>query len=506
MPLGGMPALPVWPFFYGCAAMEAAEVAAIAGGLGAACAVLAVERWVLLAGFAFLAAGEAGLVASTSGDGGVSPALLALGATGLVPLAIGAVLFVRWPRAVLPTVLAAAPFRPPLEFDRSNRLYVGVAEQGQLGRLLPLYAVLGAAGLAFAWTALRGAPVRGLPHIVSLPAAAFFILAAVSLTWSSDVDAGANTLAFFLLPFAALLAVAGRAPMPRLRVLAVIAVALACLFAAVGLWQAATHELFFFSPSVEVGNAFSSFFRVTSLFRDPSLYGRHVVLGIAVVLVLVLRRRLNPVVAFGLAAFLFAGLFFSYSQSSLVALFAVVLALAAFAGDRSLRLVAAVTAAVVLLGGAGLVAASVEDHSARRVTSDRSRRVELTAKVIRDHPVVGVGLGAQPVESQKRSTQGGSPSRFVSHATPLTVAAELGLIGFAAYVALLAGAAVLVERVRRRHVTLGLTLGAVLLALVVHSIAYSGFFEDPITWVALAIGCSFLVAGPTGDAAILEEP
>jgi O-antigen ligase len=445
-------------------------------------------------------------VASTSGDGGVSGALVALGAAGLLPLAIGAVLFVRWPKAMLPAILAAAPFRPPLEFDRSNSLYVGVAESGQLGRLLPLYGVLGAAGLAFAWMVLRGAPVPRLPYVVSVPAAAFFVLAGLSLTWSSDVDSGANTLAFFLLPFAALLAVAGRAPMPRLRVLAVIAIALACVFAAVGIWQAATHELFFFSPSVEVGNAFSSFFRVTSLFRDPSLYGRHVVLGIAVVLVLVLRKRLNPVLALGLVAFLFAGLFFSYSQSSLAALFAVVLALAAFAGDRGLRLVAAATAAVVVLGGAGLVAASIEDHSTRRVTSDRSRRVEQTAKVIRDHPLVGVGLGAQPVESQKRSRQGGSPSRFVSHTTPLTVAAELGLLGLAAYLALLAGAAVLVERVRRRNATLGLTLGVVLLALVVHSLAYSGFFEDPITWVALAIGCSFLVAGPTGDAAILEEP
>ena len=486
--------------------MEGAELAAVAGGLGAACVVLAFERWLLLAGFVLLGAAEAGLVLSTSGGDGLSAALVALGAAGLVPLAIGAMLFLRWPHAMLPTILAAAPFRPPLEFDSANRFYVGVAQEGELGRLLPLYGVLGAATLALAWRALRGAPVPRLPRIVTIPGAAFFLLAGASLTWSSDVDAGAKTLAFFLLPFAGLLAVGGRAPVPRLRVLAVIAVALACVFAAFGLWQAATHELFFFSPSVEVGNAFSSFFRVTSLFRDPSLYGRHVVLGLAVVLVLLLRRRLNPLLAAALVVFLFAGLFFSYSQSSLVALFAVVLALAAFVGDRRLRLFAAGTAAVVLLGGAGLVAASVEDHSARRVTSDRSRRIDLTVEVIRDHPLKGVGLGAQPVESQRRSEQGGSPSRFVSHTTPLTVAAELGLIGLALYIALLVGGALLVDRVRRRHATLGLTLGAVLLALVVHSLAYSGFFEDPITWVALAIGCAFLAAEPTGDAAILEEP
>jgi putative inorganic carbon (hco3(-)) transporter len=487
---------------------DAAQLAAVAGGLGAACALLAAERLLLLAGLALLAAGEAGLVLSTSGDNGVSTSLVALGAAGLVPLAAGAALFVRWPIAVLPTVLAAAPFRPPLEFDSGNRFFVAVAEEGELGRLLPLYGVLGAAALALAWAVLRGSEVRRLPLVVALPAAAFFALAALSLTWSKDVDAGANTLAFFLLPFATLLAVAGRASFPPglTRVLAAIAVALACVFAAVGLWQAATHELLFFSPSVEVGNVFSSFFRVTSLFRDPSLYGRHLVIGIAVLLVLLLRGRLHPLLALALIAFLWAGLFFSYSQSSFVALFVVVLAAAVAAGDRRLRAVAVVAAAIVALTGAGLVAAEADDQSARRVTSDRSRRIDLTLEVVRDNPVKGVGLGAQPVASQARSDQGGSPSRFVSHTTPLTVAAELGLLGLVAYLALLAGAAILVDRVRRIHFELGLTLAAVLLALVVHSLAYSGFFEDPVTWVAIAVGSAFLLrreAG-TGDTAILE--
>ena len=488
---------------------DAEQVAAIAGGLGAACALLAAERWLLLAGLALLAAGEAGLVLSTSADDGIPMSLVALGAAGLLPLAIGAAAFVRWPTAVLPVVLAAAPFRPPLEFDSGNRLFVAVAEEGELGRLLPLYGVLGAAALALGWATLRGREVQRLPYVVAVPAAAFFALAALSLTWSKDVDTGASTLAFFLLPFATLLAVAGRAPFPAelTRILAAIAIALACVFSAVGLWQAATRELLFFSPSVEVGNAFSSFFRVTSLFRDPSLYGRHLVIGIAVLLVLLLRRRLQPLLALALIVFLWAGLFFSYSQSSFAALFVVVLATALAAGDRRLRVVAVIAAALVALTGAGLVVAGVDDQSARRVTSDRSRRIDLTLEVVRDHPLAGVGLGAQPVASQARSEQGGSPSRFVSHTTPLTVAAELGLLGLVAYLALLAGAAILVDRVRRLHFELGLTLAAVLLALVVHSLAYSGFFEDPVTWVAIAVGSAFLLAreAGTGAAAILDR-
>ena len=471
--------------------MEAAELAGIAGALGAAAVLLAWERWLLLGGLAVLAIAEAGLVLS-AGSGGVSPALLALGAVGLVPAAIGAAAFVRWPAAVLPAILAAAPFRPPLAFGSENEYFVAVAEEGELGRLLPLYGMLAAAALALAWRAFRGRETPRLPRTVSVPAAAFIGLAAVSLTWTSELEAGANTLAYFLLPFATLLAITARTPFPHWmpRALAIVAVALASLFAAVGLWQAATRDLLFFSSSVEVGNTFSSFFRVTSLFRDPSLYGRHVVLGITVLLVVLVARRLNVLLAAALIAFQFAGLFFSYSQSSFAALFAVTLAIAVLWGGRQLIAVAAAALLVVVLAGAAYAVAGSDDRSAREVTSDRSRRVETTVEVIRDHPIVGVGLGAQPAESQARSEQGGSPTRFVSHTTPLTVLAELGVLGLAAYLAFLAGAAVLVERLRRRAPTLGLALGAVLLALVVHSLAYSGFFEDPVTWVAVGVACA----------------
>jgi O-antigen ligase len=93
---------------------------------------------------------------------------------------------------------------------------------------------------------------------------------------------------------------------------------------------------------------------------------------------------------------------------------------------------------------------------------------------------------------------------YVSHTTPLTVAAELGVVGIALYGLLLVAAVWLVEHVRHRDPALGLGLGAVLLALFVHALFYSGFFEDPITWLALAIGASFLVeTEATEDAATL---
>ena len=116
------------------------------------------------------------------------------------------------------------------------------------------------------------------------------------------------------------------------------------------------------------------------------------------------------------------------------------------------------------------------------------------------HPVAGVGIGAQPRASQKLATHFGPLQNFVSHTTPLTVAAELGIVGFVLYVGILAGAARSLAAVRRRHQALGLSLAAVFLALFVHSLAYSGFFEDPITWFVLGVAAAVL-AVPTTRAA-----
>ena len=117
---------------------------------------------------------------------------------------------------------------------------------------------------------------------------------------------------------------------------------------------------------------------------------------------------------------------------------------------RSLRLVAALTAALVLLGAAAIVLISAQ-RPLRQTLHERplaARRAD-AGRSSESHPVAGVGLGAQPVASQARSKQGGSPTRFVSHTTPLTVAAELGVIGLAAYLALLGGSAAVIEQVRR---------------------------------------------------------
>jgi O-antigen ligase len=477
---------------------DTAQLAAVGGALGSVLALLARGRFTLLAGLVVLAAAEAGLALSL-GSGSLDRLSSAAGAgaavAGLVVLGAAAALLARRPAYVSIAVLAAAPFRPPIDFDTSNRFLVSIADDGRLGRLLPLYFVLTAAGAALGWRALRDRPVRALPMAIALPAAAFFAFAFLSLLWADDVEAGTNLLAFFTLPFVALLATVARADYPAFvpRALAITALALASLFAAVGLWQAATHELFFYAPNLAVSNANTDYFRVTSLFGDPSLYGRHVVLGIGIALALLATRRwrTGPLVA--LIALMWAGLLFSYSQSSMAALLLVTLALAFATGDRRVRTAVGLLALLAAItAGAYVAVQMIDGESLNQITSDRTDRVEDTTRVIEEDPLQGVGIGGQPRASRRLAGSDRPTANFVSHTTPLTVAAEIGLIGLALYLWLLVGGVRLIGAVRRRDETLGLALGASFLALFVHALFYSGFLEDPITWFVFAVAAGWL--------------
>ena len=477
---------------------DTAQLAAVGGALGAVLVLLARGRFTLLAGLVVLAAAEAGLALSLgpgSLDRLTSAAGAGAGAFGLIVLGAAAALLARRPALVSIAVLLAAPFRPPIEFDTGSRFIVSIADDGRLGRLLPLYFVLLAAALALGWRTFRGRPVRALPKVVAFPAAAFFALAFLSLLWADDVEAGTNLLAFFTLPFAALLGTVARADFPDWvpRALAAVALGLAAVFALVGLWQAATHELFFYSPNLAVSNANTDYFRVTSLFGDPSLYGRHVVLGIGVALAMLAARRWRSWPLVALVVLMWAGLLFSYSQSSMAALLVVTLALAFATGDRRVRRAVGLLALLAALGAGGYVAVRVIDgDDLNKITSDRTERVEDTARVIEDQPVIGVGIGGQPRASRELLESDRPTPTFVSHTTPLTVAAELGAIGLALYVWLLVGGVRLIGDVHRRDNALGLALGASFLALFVHALFYSGFLEDPITWLVLGVAAGWL--------------
>ena len=474
------------------------ELAAVVGAAGALLALLPRSRAALVAGLAALAAAEVTLAWDLV-PGGLSSKLTSPGGIAVTVAGAGllaglAALLVRFPAAVAPVVVAAAPFRLPFEFGAENRFFVGLGDPGELGRLLPLYAVVGAAGLALVYRALRDDDFPALPRRAAVPSALFLALMVLSLVWAYDPPAAEDRLVFFVIPFAALLAAVARAPSrPWLpRVLAVEAVALASLFAVIGLAEAGAHRLLFYDPKVAVANSYTSYFRVTSIFSDPSIYGRHLVIGLAVLLVALWLGRLRFVVGVTFVSLLWAGLFFSYSQSSMVALAAVVVVVGFLVADRRTRRAIAISAGMLVLVAGLLFATLLRDESAARVTSNRSTLVGDTAVVFRNHPLVGVGVASQPAASRDEAGGAETARRNTSHTAPLTVAAELGVVGVLVYVAFLAGAVWLFAAVGRRNEPLGLALLAVAIVLFVHSLVYGVFVDDPLLWATLGIAAASL--------------
>jgi O-Antigen ligase len=477
--------------------VELAEAAAVAGAVAAPLLLLARTKLAFAAGLALLALAEAGLAFALIPDQldalAASPARVGALVVGLAAVAGVAALFARFPALVPAALLAAAPVR----------VTVGVSGE-EAFLLLPLYGVLAASALALVFGLGREAGLRPLPLFLAAPVGVFVAFAGLSLLWSSDPREGSIDLFFFLFPGAVLVAVVAQVLLTGFVYRSLVAVLFAstAVVAAIGLWQAWTHTLFF-ADDLQASNAYTTFFRVTSIFADSSIYGRYLALGIVVLFVLLWLNRIRPAVGLPLLALQLAGLYFAYSQSTYAALFAAVLVVALLAGDPRSRRIVAVTAAAVVLAGAGLVGVIASGESAGNATSARSGLASLTVPVFLDNPAVGVGIGAQAHASTQLEEARRRESRNVSHTTPLTVAAELGVLGLVAYAALLAGSAWGAFLAMRREPALGLSLLGAFTLLVIHSLAYSGFFEDPFVWLVVGLAAACLTA-PVVDAVAPE--
>ena len=84
--------------------------------------------------------------------------------------------------------------------------------------------------------------------------------------------------------------------------------------------------------------------------------------------------KIGVALAAPLMVLLFAGLYFSYSQSSMAALFVVAAAVTLVAGDRTARRAVLVATAVALIVAAGFVTVQARDESIRELTSGRWQR------------------------------------------------------------------------------------------------------------------------------------
>ncbi len=468
--------------------------------------------------------------------------LVALGIVGLVATLALALAFRRWPIMLPLAIVAALPFRVPLHAggDTANLL-------------VPLYLVIAGGVLAAVlgeWRQGRGASLRkpaldrpegdlpgsahkfspGGPPALAWALAGVVVLYALQTLYSPDFSKSLQNVCFFFVPFSLVYALLRDVTWDRklltlvLWVIAVEAVA----FVLVGTVEYASRELFW-NDQVIRSNEFHTYFRVNSVFWDPNIYGRYLALVIVVAMSALLwaKERRTLALLTALVAVLWFGLALTFSQSSFAALLAGLAVLAAIRWSLKWTL-AAVGAGAVLAIVIVLFAGGVSKLSPDRINVDTGGRTNLASggvTLFGQRPLWGYGAGSFPKAYREHIATKKAPVS-VSHTEPITVAAEQGVIGLAAYAALLITAVwtmsaglswggrrgvplrKLVSTSRQgpvRPTQCGFAEGhtptsppvvaraavlAAFVALLVHTIAYAAFYEDPITWVLLAAAAS----------------
>jgi O-antigen ligase len=409
----------------------------------------------------------------------------------------------------LAAVIARRPWLLPLLAVGTLPFRIPFESGGQSANLLvPLYVVVASGVLALAWERLRRPVAESSdwrerePGWTELALVALVVLYALQSLYSGDFEQALKNLAFFYIPFMLLfkLLITVRWP-PRVVIgCFALAVVLALGFAGIGALEYATKHLFLNQKLIQ-SNQFESYFRVNSLFFDPNIYGRFlamVMIGLAAPL-LWPRRGRHVVVGAAILAILWASLIFTFSQSSFAALLAGLAVLAALRyGPKP---VLAAVAAVALIGLVVVVAAPKAIHlnpksgkSVDRATSGRLDLMRGGLSMFTDRPLFGFGSGAFAKQFREREDVGSREAASASHTIPITVAAEQGVPGLAAYAALLIasfgllfqGLGGLRDRAPPERLVTRAYLAAAYTGLVLHTLLYAAFLEDPITWTLLA--------------------
>ncbi len=360
---------------------------------------------------------------------------------------------------------------------------------------------------------------RGVESLLLIVVALY----ALQTIYSGDRAKAAENVAVFYLPFALLFLILRDVRWTRellLRCLAVV-VALAVLFAGVGFVEYYRKELFL-NPKVVAANQYDNYFRVNSVFFDPSIYGRFLALVMIAVTTAVLsgagalgasgaqiRARRRELLGGALVLlWLLGGLVTSFSQSSIVALLLGLAVLAAWCWG--VRPTAYVSGAVLVLAAAVVLAAPASLHfglkgskgSASNATSGRTTLVKGGLELFAERPLEGYGSGSFETEYKRHSKADQATNEnavSASHTIPVTVAAEQGIVGLVVYAALLIAAFLVLFRDAGRSPP-RIAIAACFAALVLHTWTYADFLEDPSTWTLLAIGVALARAGDSWEA------
>ena len=440
-------------------------------------------------------------------------------------IAVGALayVFTRRPLLLPLAIVFALPFRVPLH---------GGGESANL--LIPLYLVIAGGVVATAigdWVARPAGPDPGRPAWLPRVLAAVVVLYALQTLYSTDFSKGLQNVCFFLVPFTLAFALLQDVRWDRrlLRWVLIVIGAEATAFVLIGSVEFLSKSLFW-NDQIIRSNEFHTYFRVNSVFWDPNIYGRYLALVTvtATGALLWTRTRDKFWLLSGLILVLWIGLVPTFSQSSFLALLAGLAMLAAIKWSWRWTL------GVVVLGAVGAVLVVLLVGGSGKITSNRLN-VDLSGRgslvsggvdLFAERPVQGYGSGSFQAAYRDHRADKNAPVT-ISHTEPVTVVAEQGLIGLVAYLSLIAVALWTLGRglwsappaggddsegspgrespESETGPAGGAARAAVLatfVALLVHTLAYAGFFEDPITWVLLAAGASLAHA----DAPAVREP
>ncbi len=473
--------------------------------------------------------------------------IVALLAIAVVAIGALAYAFHRWPVLLPLAIVAALPFRIPLHAggDTANLLVplyfviaggvvaVAVRDLG-LGPAGPVAAgdppppavAKASSGVGPPTAPPAGGGAVWLPRIL----AAVVVLYAVQTLYSDDFSKGLQNACFFLVPFTVAFALLREVAWDRkLLTLALCVVGVeAVAFVLIGSMEYLARSLFW-NDQVIRSNEFHTYFRVNAVFWDPNVYGRYLalVITVATAALLWVRQRRDFAVLTVLIGFLWLGLAQTFSQSSYIALLAGLAVLAAIRWSWRWTLATVVVGVVgaalvvVLAGGKDIDASNFLDRL-NIDTSGRANLVEGGVDLFTERPIQGYGSGSFQAAYRDHRENKDVPVS-ISHTEPVTVAAEQGLLGLLLYAALIVVAlwtmtsgirgppaategesengASLPRPQDSPSVAARAAVLAAFVALLVHTMAYAGFFEDPITWVLLAVGASLASAPAVRDSA-----
>ena len=177
---------------------------------------------------------------------------------------------------------------------------------------------------------------------------------------------------------------------------------------------------------------------MNSVFYDPSIYGRFLVVAILASVTLVLFARGSVAYAAAAAAAgITVGLLPSFSQSSYFALAVGIAAGLTVLWRRKAILPLVIAAAVLVLVTMGVPQLRhriLGKAGVSHATSGRSTLVSTGGDLFLHHPLIGVGTGGFVAGLREGDAQGRATN---PHTAPITVAAETGVIGIAALLWLL---------------------------------------------------------------------